>query len=215
VKKDFFGPRRKGSNALNVQEWRRQHQLEAFASLSAFKNGAVERPMYRVRNDLQQPRGNHMGSVRNWFKKLSSSDHRRAERLEAPLLVGYYWDGSIPTGHEVRNISLTGFYLVTTEHWHPGTVITVTLQRTDIPDATASSEGYITVLSKVIRLDVEGAGFVFVLLPDKGCGGANDHMRGAIDKKAIVKFMGHLKSAKNHAVRMQLWKRLEERYEEA
>jgi hypothetical protein len=145
-----------------------------------------------------------MGSVRSWFKKLSSSDHRKAERLEAPMLVAYYWDGSIPEGHEVRNISSTGFYLVTRERWHPGTVITVTLQRTDIPDATSSSEGYITVLSKVIRLDEEGVGFVFVPLPDKGSGGANDRMRGAIDKKAIVKFMGRLVSAKGHAVRMQL-----------
>jgi hypothetical protein len=144
---------------------------------------------------------------------VSSSDHRKAERLEAPLLVAYYWDGSIPAGHEVRNISSNGFFLVTGERWHPGTVVTVTLQRTDIPDATTNSDGHITVLSKVIRLDADGVAFVFVPAADKG--GANDHMRGSIDKKSIVRFMGHLKSGKGHAVRMQLWQCLEERYEEA
>jgi hypothetical protein len=154
-----------------------------------------------------------MGSVRSWFKKVSSSDHRKAERLESPLLVAYYWDGSIPTGHEIRNISTTGFFLVTRERWHPGTVVTVTLQRTDIPDPSASSDSYITVLSKVIRLGEDGVGFVFVPLADKG--GANGHTRGSIDKKTIVRFLEHLKSGKGHAVRMQLWRCLEERYEEA
>lgn len=156
-----------------------------------------------------------MGSVRSWFKKLSSSDHRKAERLEAPLLVAYYWDGSVPTGHKVRNISSTGFYLVTTERWHPGTVITMTLQRTDIPDANSSSDGYITVLSKVIRLDEDGVAFVFVPIADRGSGGTDGRMRGAIDKKSIVRFMEYVKSDKGHAMRMQVWKCLEERYEKA
>lgn len=154
-----------------------------------------------------------MRSIRSWFKKVSSSDHRRADRLEAPLLLAYYWDGSIPAGHEVRNISTTGFYLVTRERWHPGTVVTVTLQRTDIPDANASSEGYITVLSKVIRLDEDGVGFVFVPLADKG--GGSGHTRGSIDRKTIARFIEYVKSGKGHAVRMQLWRCLEERYEEA
>lgn len=135
-----------------------------------------------------------MESVRSWFKKVSSSNHRKAERLEAPPLLAYYWNGSIPTGHEVRNISSAGFFLVTRERWHPGTVVTVTLQRTDVPDATTTSDGHITVLSKVIRLEEDGVAFTFVLLPDKGR--ADGHARGSIDKKSIIKFMEHLKSDK-------------------
>lgn len=137
-----------------------------------------------------------MGSVRNWLKKISSSDHKRADRLEAPPLAAYYWDGSIPTGHEVRNISTTGFFLVTRERWHLGTVVTVTLQRTDIPDPTASSDGYLTVLSKVIRLDPDGVGFAFVLLADKSSVRANGHTRGSVDRNTIVRFLEHLKSGK-------------------
>ncbi len=143
-----------------------------------------------------------MGSLRSWLKRLSSSDHRGAERLEAPRVVAHYWDGSVPAGHEVRNISATGFYLVTPERWHPGTVVTVTLQRTDISDATAASEGYITVLSKVIRLDPDGVGFAFI--PQAGKGGANGPARGSIDRKSLVRFMERLNSGKGHAVTMKL-----------
>ena len=86
-----------------------------------------------------------MKSVTSWFKGLSSSNHRGAERRKSPLLVAHYWDGGVPMAHDIQNISSTGFYLVTTERWHPGTVVTMTDTRTDIPDANASSEGYITV----------------------------------------------------------------------
>ena len=139
-----------------------------------------------------------METVRSWFKKLSSANHRRADRLESPMLVAYYWDGSIPEGHEIRNISSTGFYLATGMRWLPGTVITMTLQRTDIPDATSSPEGYITVLSKVIRVDKDGVGLVFVPVAEHN--GANSRTRGAISKKAIGKFLEHLKSEKGHAI---------------
>ena len=152
-------------------------------------------------NDLKKPcgsEGNKMETVRKWLKKLSSANHRRDNRLESPTLVAYYWDGSIPEGHEVRNISSTGFYVVTGERWIPGTVITMTLQRTDIPDATSNPEGYITVLSKVIRVDKDGVGLIFLPVAEKN--GANGRTRGAISKKAIGKFMEHLKSEKGHAV---------------
>jgi hypothetical protein len=142
--------------------------------------------------------GNEMKTVRNWLKKLSSANHRRADRMESPMLLAYYWDGSIPEGHEIRNISSTGFYLVAAQRWLPGTVITMTLQRTDISDATSNPEGYITVLSKVIRVDKDGVGLVF--LPVAENNGANGRTRGAISKKAICRFLEHLKSEKGHAI---------------
>lgn len=140
-----------------------------------------------------------METVRKWLKKLSSANHRKASRLESPMLVAYYWDGSIPEGHEVRNISSTGFYVVTGERWLPGTVITMTLQRTDIPDATSNPEGYICVLSKVIRVANDGVGLIFLPVPEKD--EANGRTRGAISKKAISRFMEHLKSEKGHAIK--------------
>jgi hypothetical protein len=116
------------------------------------------------------------------------------------MLVAYYWDGSVPTAHEILNISSTGFYLSTNERWHLGTVITVTLQRTDIPDAKSSPEGYITVLSKVMRLDECGVAFEFVPQPDKVAEHGNGHTRGSIGRKALSKFVEQLKSDQGHAM---------------
>src|ERR1700752_3734479 len=97
-------------------------------AFAAFKNWAVIQPAHPVCNAPQQTRGKEMGSFRSWMKRLTSYDHRSGERLEEPLLAAYYWDGSVPAAHKIRDISATGFYLLTTERWHPGTVITITLQ---------------------------------------------------------------------------------------
>jgi hypothetical protein len=140
-----------------------------------------------------------MGSIRSWFKRLLSYDHRQGERLEAPLLVAYYWDGSIPTAHKIRDISSTGFYLLTTERWHPGTVVTMTLQRSDTGTVNPSGEHYISVHSKVVRLGEDGVGFAFVPLETKRSDStkASKRVRTSkskpADKKALRKFLDHLK----------------------
>ena len=77
-----------------------------------------------------------MKSVTGWFKKRSSAEQRKAQRMKAPLLVAYYWDGAAPIAHQVQDISSTGFYLLTTERWLPGTMVTMTLQRTDVDEWT-------------------------------------------------------------------------------
>src|SRR5258708_13767398 len=110
-----------------------------------------------------------MSSVTSWFKRLSSPEHRKAQRMKTPLLVAYYWDGATPASHEIQNISSTGFYLVTKERWLPGTMVTMTLQRTDIAHGNHGSEPHIAVLSKVVRLDEDGVGFAFIPLePQEG-----------------------------------------------
>jgi hypothetical protein len=101
--------------------------------------------------------------------------------------------------HDIQNISSTGFYLVTTERWHPGTVVTMTLQRTDIPDANASSEGYITVLSKVIRMGEDGVGFEFIPQPESS-GQAESRTRESAGKKALGRFIERLKSDQGHVI---------------
>jgi hypothetical protein len=177
-------------------------------SLAAFKNWAVAQPTYRVGNDLQQTRGNEMGSIRSWFKRLLSYDHRQGERLDAPLLVAYYWDGSIPTAHKIRDISTTGFYLLTSERWHLGTIVTMTLQRSDTAPANPgeeryisvpSGEHYISVHSRVVRLGEDGVGFAFVPVESKRFGAAQISRRiqtsksKVADKKTLSKFLDHLK----------------------
>jgi Putative Tad-like Flp pilus-assembly len=141
-----------------------------------------------------------MESVKSWIRKLSSYDHRRGQRLASPMLVAYYWDGSVPMAHEIQNISSTGFYLLTDERWHLGTVVTMTLQRTDIEDAKNHPEGYITVPSKVIRLGTDGVAFEFVPLSDKASSDTNGRTRGLTGRKAMGKFIESLKSDQGHAM---------------
>jgi Flp pilus assembly protein TadG len=134
-----------------------------------------------------------METVRGWIKKLSSFDHRRAERLESPLLVAYYWDGSVPVGHEIRDISSSGFYLVTTERWHPGTVVTMTLQRSDIVHRDVNGDNYISVLSRVVRPGEDGVGFAFVPLETKGSRKKDVSPRSRpVGRKALYRFLERL-----------------------
>jgi Flp pilus assembly protein TadG len=141
-----------------------------------------------------------MGSVRSWIEKLTSSDHRKAPRTESPLLVAYYWDGSVPMSHEIRNISATGFYLLTRERWHPGTVVTMTLQRTAAAKESLDAEHYISVMSKVVRLGEDGVGFAFVPLEAKGSDSAKAARNKPADKRGLSRFLDHLKSDQGHAV---------------
>jgi hypothetical protein len=134
-----------------------------------------------------------METVRSWFKRLSSFDHRRAERLESPLLIAYYWDGSVPVGHEIRDISSSGFYLVTTERWHPGTVVTMTLQRSDIVHSDVNGDNYISVLSRVVRPGEDGVGFAFVPLETQGSSKKKFSPRSRpVGRKALYRFLEQL-----------------------
>src|SRR6266702_472555 len=84
-----------------------------------------------------------MKAVTTWFKRISSPEHRKAQRMKSPLLVAYYWDGAAPKSHTIQNISSNGFYLVTKERWLPGTMVTMTLQRTDMAhEKTGREEGF-------------------------------------------------------------------------
>jgi hypothetical protein len=131
-----------------------------------------------------------MESIKSWFKKLTSSDHRKAPRTGSPPLVAYYWDGSVPMAHEIRNISSTGFYLLTRERWHPGTLVTMTLQRSDGAKEDSSTEHYISVLSKVIRVGQDGVGLVFVPVEAKSSDSVKRHTPA--DKRALGRFLKQL-----------------------
>jgi hypothetical protein len=139
-----------------------------------------------------------MKSVTKWvrFKRLSSTEHRKARRMQAPLLVGYYWDGGAPTSHAIQNISSAGFYLLTNERWLPGTMVTMTLQRTDVALAHSGTEPHIAVLSKVVRLDENGVGFTFVPLDAH----PGDPKSKPVDKRTLLRFLEQLKLDRDHAV---------------
>jgi len=126
----------------------------------------------------------------SWFMRFLrwlSTDRRASKRHPLPGLVAYYWTGGAPQAFHIADISNVGIYLLTDERWFPGTMILMTLQRTntdgDDPD------DFISVLTKVIRWGSDGVGLTFVPsntvdlnsgepLPDSGVG-----------KKALYRFI--------------------------
>lgn len=126
----------------------------------------------------------------SWFMRFLrwlSTDRRASKRHPLPGLVAYYWTGGAPQAFHIADISNVGIYLLTDERWFPGTMILMTLQRTntdgDDPD------DFISVLTKVIRWGTDGVGLTFVPsntvdlnsgqpLPDTGVG-----------KKALQRFV--------------------------
>ena len=127
------------------------------------------------------------------FLRWLSTDRRAAKRHPLPGLVAYYWTGGAPQAFHIGDMSTVGIYLLTDERWFPGTMILMTLQRTntdgDDPD------DFISVLTKVIRWGGDGVGLTFVPsntvdlnsgepLPDSGVG-----------KKALHRFVQRVQSA--------------------
>lgn len=127
-------------------------------------------------------------SLFGWLKDWLSSDRRRAQRLPLPGVVAYYWTGSAPRAYQIADISATGFYLLTEERWFPGTMVLMTLQRTD--NDGNNLEDSIAVQSRVVRWGSDGLGLAFVLAPS----GAAVREQGA-DKKTLDRFLSRLKEA--------------------
>jgi hypothetical protein len=98
--------------------------------------------------------------MKNWFEELMSQHQRRAARHIEPRLVAFYWDGAVPTPRYIRDVSDTGFYLVTDQRWYPGTLVTMTLQRTE--KSEDGSKSSIAVRVKVIRAGSDGVAVAFV-----------------------------------------------------
>jgi hypothetical protein len=85
-------------------------------------------------------------------------------------LVAHYWTGGAPAAQRIRDISSTGFYLLTEARWYPGTVVKITLQTSADAEGDAAKDGApevgertIAVQSKVVRRDADGVGLEFVL----------------------------------------------------
>ena len=96
----------------------------------------------------------------NWFEELMSQQRRRAQRHLEPRLVAFYWDGVVPRPRYIRDVSTTGFYLLTKERWYPGTLITMTLQRTE--KSEDGSKSSVAIQARVIRAAKDGVAVKFV-----------------------------------------------------
>jgi len=98
----------------------------------------------------------------SWFVKFLrwlSTDRRASKRHPLPGLVAYYWTGGAPEAFHIGDISAHGLYLLTEERWYPGTLILMTLQRTNTDGE--DPDDFISVLTRVIRWGTDGLGLSF------------------------------------------------------
>jgi len=75
--------------------------------------------------------------------------------------------------------------VVTEERWYPGTLILMTLQRTDGVEETA--ERSISVHSRAVRWGADGVGLQFLLMKPQDMRHAEPH--SGADRKALDKFL--------------------------
>ena len=139
-----------------------------------------------------------MSFLKNLLGQVSSKNRRKAERLPAPKLAAFYWTNASPAEHSIRDISITGLYLLTEERWYPGTLVMMTLQKKDEgPNAPVES---ISVQSRAVRWGTDGVGLQFIL-PDLG----NRHpgqslLSGGTDRKSLEKFLAGFRPDQGRAI---------------
>jgi hypothetical protein len=133
-------------------------------------------------------RGSLLGWIQNWL----SSDRRRAPRQPLPGLVAYYWTGSTPRAYQIADISISGFYVLTEERWFPGTMVLMTLQRTD--SSGKNLDDSIAVQSRVVRWGSDGLGLAFVVSKALDPNSGESLLENGADKKTLERFLERLKA---------------------
>lgn len=146
---------------------------------------------------LAEKDGMESDPIRNasWFIRFLrwlSTDRRGSKRHPLPGLVAYYWTGGAPQAFHIADISTNGLYLLTDERWFPGTMILMTLQRTntdgDDPD------DFISVLTKVIRWGTDGVGLSFVPSNTVDLNSGETLPETGVGKKALQRFIQRVQS---------------------
>lgn len=92
------------------------------------------------------------------------AESRGAPRIFEPDLVVYYWDGAVPAGHQLRDVSPTGAYLYTPERWYPGTIIRLLLQKDEprVTGARAGGPASASIPARVVRHGSDGVAVEFL-----------------------------------------------------
>lgn len=130
----------------------------------------------------EKPEDSLGAKFKRWLHPTSStkSDRRRAYRRYVPGMVAHYFTGGAPKPHEVADISMTGFYVLTQDRWMPGTMIQMTLQK---PCAKGERKQSITVLARVVRRGSDGVAGEFVMSE-----GLDPHSRDLLPAQATDRF---------------------------
>jgi hypothetical protein len=125
-----------------------------------------------------------------WFRNLFSRDPRRSQRLVKPPLVAYYWTGGTPSPHTIADISSSGLFMLTEDLWYPGSILSMTLQRTD--QLRGTPESWIAVNLLVVRRTDDGLGAAFVPSMPGPASAAIGRSPNCADRKTLERFVEDL-----------------------
>jgi hypothetical protein len=122
-----------------------------------FEPTETEPPLQDAGKPIAPPRS----WLQRWLFPEPEDPRRNAHRKPAPGLTAHFFTGGAPQAHAIRDISESGLFVVTAERWYPGTIIRMTLSKTDISGHL--SERSITVQARSVRWGNDGVGLEFVL----------------------------------------------------
>ncbi len=140
---------------------------------------------------LLKPDSKSPNPPRGWLGRWWSPDPRRAPREPSPGLAAYYWNGAAPEAHGVRDISSSGLYLVTEERWYPGTLVLMTLQRTECGEEVA--ERSIAVQSRAVRWGHDGVGLQFEMKDEGDPRHGRHPLMDGVGKREFDRFLQQLR----------------------
>jgi hypothetical protein len=148
--------------------------------------------LHEVNAQAAEKKESWLTRFRHWLVP-DPYDRRSAGRHPLPGLVAYHWTGGTPMAYHIGNISDSGFFLLTEERPFPGTIILMTLQRTEPSGETTLDS--IAVNARVMRWGPDGVGLE--LMPSKPLnrkGGEPSAENGA-DAKVLAEFLKRLNKA--------------------
>lgn len=164
------------SGGTKVQELKGKSRASHFQSPQSHEIGHIE------------PRKGEFKLPKNWFDKWWSPDPRKTPREPVRNLVAYYWTGGAEVAHGVRDINLDGLYVVTEDRWYPGTMVLITLQRTDCKEEDGACRS-VRVYATAVRWGVDGVGLQFVV---SGAGDGFGSLKSNVDsanRKEVHRFL--------------------------
>jgi hypothetical protein len=130
-----------------------------------------------------------------WKRVLSRifPDQRKQERLPTPPLVGYLGTACASEPYDLKDISLTGFCMLTAERWLPGTEMPITLKPTNLLEQ--DDRVSFTVQATVVRWDADGVGFSILLSEEESNAAHGNPLRVKwITRPKMVQFLEKLKT---------------------
>ena len=149
-----------------VQLTTEEEILEKHARPSAPPPVSERTPARTGAEETSAPLNGRANSTMNWLRWLLTPvppdkeplDKRKFPREILPSIAAYFFNGGPPSPSSVRDISMSGMFVVTTERWYLGTIIRFTLTdgRVQPPDR------YVTINAEAVRWGDDGVGLRFL-----------------------------------------------------